>query len=148
MQRKTMLDLSDQTHMIRAIKFIDLNAGKMGVTMKGVGLKMHRMRGISSIRLVQGGGTQSVVQQLVDSRLEGVKLVHEFGFHGVKFVLDLGLELRKMGIGRANIKLPNLDGVMGFIVGSLQVLVASGGHWERGSAGKGKWVGGTRKKDL
>ena len=82
-----MLHLSDPTHEIGAIKFIDLKEGKMGVMMKGVGLKMQRMRGINSIGLVRGGRTQSAVQQLVDNRLEGVKLVHEFGFHGVKFVL-------------------------------------------------------------
>jgi len=35
-----MLHLSDQTHGIRAIKFIDLNMGKTRVTMKGVGLKI------------------------------------------------------------------------------------------------------------
>jgi hypothetical protein len=75
-------------------------------------------------------------------------LVHEFGFHGVKFVLDLGLELCKAGIGRANITCHMLDGFLGLIDGILQVLVASGGHLERGSVGKEKWVGGTTKKDL
>jgi hypothetical protein len=36
---------------------------------------------------------------------------------------------------------------MGLIDGSLEFLVASGGHLERGSAGKEKkWVGGTTKK--
>jgi len=91
MQREIMLYLSDPTRGIRAIKFIDLNMGKTWVTMKGVGLKMRIMRRINRIWLVQGGRTQSVVQQLVDNILEGVKLVHEFGIHGVKLVLDLGL---------------------------------------------------------
>jgi hypothetical protein len=34
------------------------------------------------------------------------------------------------------------------IYGSLHVMVVSGGHLERGSARKEKWVGGTTKKDL
>jgi hypothetical protein len=39
------------------------------------------------------------------------------------------------------------DGDMGLIDGILELLVVSGGHWERGSVGKGKkWVGGTTKK--
>jgi hypothetical protein len=75
-------------------------------------------------------------------------LVHEFGIHGVKLVLDLGLELCKVGIGRANLSCHLLDGFLGLMDGSLQVLVASGGHLERVSAGKGKWVGGTIEKDL
>ena len=52
MQRKIMLHLSDPTCRIGAIKFIDLNMGKTGVTLKGVGLKMQRMRGINNIWLV------------------------------------------------------------------------------------------------
>jgi hypothetical protein len=41
------------------------------------------------------------------------------------------------------------DGYMGLIDGSLEFLVASGGHLERGSAGKEKkWVGGPKKKGL
>jgi hypothetical protein len=87
----------------------------MRVMMKGVGLKMQRMRGINIIWLVQGGRTRRSIQQLVDNKLEGVKLVHEFGFHGVKFVLDLGLELCKEGICRANIRWHMLDGVLVFI---------------------------------
>jgi hypothetical protein len=41
------------------------------------------------------------------------------------------------------------DGDMGLIDGSLEILVVSGGHLERGSAGKEKngWVG-PQKKDL
>ena len=97
-----MLHLSDPTHGIKAIKFIDLKAGKTRVTMKGVGLKIQRMRGINNIWLVQGGRTQGAVQQLVDNRLEGVKLVYEFGFHGVKFMLESGIKLCKAGFGRAN----------------------------------------------
>jgi hypothetical protein len=49
------------------------------------------MREIKSIGLVRGGRTRREVQQLVESKLEGVKLAHEVGFHGVKFVLYLGL---------------------------------------------------------
>ena len=79
------------------------------------------------------------------SILEGVKLVHEFGFHGVKFLLELGLKLCKGIIGSANLICHMLDGVLGLIDGSLHALVASGGNLERGSAGKGKWVGGTTK---
>jgi hypothetical protein len=108
---------------------------------------MYKMK-INNIWLVQGGRTRSAVQQPVHSRLEGVKLVHEFGIHGVKFVLDLGLELCKVGIGRANLKCHVLDGFLGLIDGILQVLVAINGNLERGSAGKGRWVGGTTKKDL
>jgi hypothetical protein len=63
-------------------------------------------------------------------------------------VLELGLEFYKARIGRANLRCHMLDRVLGLIDGSLQVLVASGGHLERGSAGKEKWVGGTTKKDL
>ena len=38
---------------------------------------------------------------------------------------------------------------MGLIDGSLEVLVASGGHLERGSVGEEKiWMGGTTKKGL
>jgi len=77
-----------------------------------------------------------VLQQLVDNGLEGVKLVHEFGIHGVKFVLDLRLELWKEGIGRPNTIFHMLDGLLGFINGILQVLVASGNHLERGTAGQ------------
>ena len=91
----------------------------MGVTLKGVGLKMQRMRGNISIGLVRGGRTRRAVQQLVENRLEGVKLVHEVGFHGVKFMLDLGLELCKVGIGRANIICHLLDGFLGLIDGIL-----------------------------
>ena len=111
--------------------------------MKGVGLKMKRMRGIISIWLVQGGRTWRVVQQLVNNRLEGVKLVNEFNFHGVKFVLDLGLKLCKVRIGRANLRYHMLDGFLRFIDGILHLLVASVVHLERGTEGKGKWVGGT-----
>jgi hypothetical protein len=49
MQRKIILHLSDPTHGFGAIKFIDLNVGKMGVTMKGFGLKYHRIGGINTI---------------------------------------------------------------------------------------------------
>jgi hypothetical protein len=115
--------------------------GKMGVTLKGVGLKMQRMRGINNIELVRGGMTQRAVQQLVEKRLEGVKLVHETDFHVVKFVLDLGLKFCKDGIGRGNLRCHVIDG-------SMHVLVVSAGHLERGSAGKETWVGGTTKKDL
>jgi hypothetical protein len=139
MQRKIMFHLSGPTCRIGAIKFIDLDVGKTRVMQKGVGLKMHRMRGINSIGWVRGGRTRRVVQQLVDNILEGAKLVHEVGFHGVKFVLDLGLELFKARIGRGNLRCHVIDG-------SFQVLVASGGHLERGSAGKEKWVGGTTKR--
>jgi hypothetical protein len=39
------------------------------------------------------------------------------------------------------------DGDMGLIDGSLEVLVVSGGHLERGGVGEEKiWVGGTTKK--
>jgi hypothetical protein len=51
MQRKIMLHLSDPTYRIEAIKFIDLYARKTRFTMKGVGVKMGRLRGISSIGL-------------------------------------------------------------------------------------------------
>jgi hypothetical protein len=148
MQRKIMIHLSHPTRGIEAIKFIDLKEGKTGVTMKGVLLQMKIMSGINNIWLVRGGRTQSAVQQLVDNRLEGVKLVHEFGIHGVKFVLDLGIKLCKVGMGRENLICHMLDGFMGLIYGSLQDLVASGGHLDMGSVGKGKWVGGTTEKEL
>jgi hypothetical protein len=57
MQRKIMLHLSDPTHGIGAIKFIDLKSMKMMVMMKGVGVKIHRMRGINTIWFVRGGRT-------------------------------------------------------------------------------------------
>jgi hypothetical protein len=49
MQREILLNLSDPTRGVGEIKFIDLNSGKTGVTMKGVGLKNHRMGGINTI---------------------------------------------------------------------------------------------------
>ena len=52
-----------------------------------------------------------MVQQLVDSRLEGVKLVHEFGFHDVKFVLYSF----NPGIVRFNIRYHIFNGGMGLI---------------------------------
>jgi hypothetical protein len=55
MHRKIMLHLSDPTRRIGAIKFIDLDMGRTGVMLKGVGFKMERMRGINNIRLVRGG---------------------------------------------------------------------------------------------
>ena len=85
-----MQHLSDPNRKIRSINFFYLDTGKMRVMLKGVGLKMQRMRGFNSIGLVRGGRTRRVVQQLVDNRLEGVKLVHEFGIHGVKVLLDVG----------------------------------------------------------
>jgi hypothetical protein len=84
---------------------------------------MERMRGINNIWLVRGGRTRSAVQKMVYNGLEGVKLVHNLICH-------------------------LLDGFLGLIHGRLHVLVVSGGHLERGSAGKGKWVGGTTEKDL
>jgi hypothetical protein len=52
MQRKIMIHLSDPTYGIEVIKFMDLKAGKRGITRKGFGLKMQRMRGINNIWLV------------------------------------------------------------------------------------------------
>jgi hypothetical protein len=50
-------------------------------------------------------------------------------------------------MGRIHMRCEMFDGDMGLIDGSLEFLVASGGHLERGSAGKeNKWVGGTTKK--
>jgi hypothetical protein len=63
-------------------------------------------------------------------------------------LLDLGLEFFNAVIGRANIKCHLLEGLLGVIDGSLQVLVASVGHLDMGSVGKGKLVGGTTEKDL
>jgi len=143
MQRKIMLHLSDPTCGIGAIKFIDLNLRKTGVTMKGVGLKIQRIKEINNICLVRGGRTRGSVQQLVDNRQEGVKSVHEFGIHGIKLLLELGLEFFNVGIGRANIKCHLLEGLLGLIGGSLQDLVTSVGHWDMGSDGMGKWVGAT-----
>ena len=48
----------------------------------------------------------------------------------------------------ANLIFHLFDGGMGLIDGRLDFLGASGGHLERGSVGKEKWVGGTTKKDL
>jgi len=59
--------------------------------------------------------------------------------------MELGLELCKVGIGRANLICHLLDGFLVLIDGSWQVLVASVGHFERGSAGKGKWWLGPQK---
>jgi hypothetical protein len=41
--------------------------------------------------LVREGRALGVVQQLVDNRLEGEKLSYEFGLHGMKFLLGVGL---------------------------------------------------------
>jgi hypothetical protein len=41
-----------------------------------------------------------------------------------------------------------LDGFLGLIDGILQVLVAIDRNLERGSSGKGRWVGGTTEKYL
>jgi hypothetical protein len=60
MQRKIMLHLGDPAHGIGAIKFIDLNLGKMGVMMKGVGMKGHSMGGFQHHllgRVFQEGGS-------------------------------------------------------------------------------------------
>jgi hypothetical protein len=43
MQGEIMFHLSDPACGIRAIKFVHLNSRKMGVTMKGVGMKGHIM---------------------------------------------------------------------------------------------------------
>jgi hypothetical protein len=52
-----------------------------------------------------------------------------------------------VGIGGIHLRCEMFDGDMGLIDGSLEILVASGGHLERGSVGKEKkWVGGTKKK--
>jgi hypothetical protein len=97
----------------------------------------------------QGGRALGAVQQLVDNRLEGGKFSHEFGIHGIKFLLDLGLEFCNAGIGRSNIKSHLLEGLLGLSDGSLQVLVVSGGHLDMRGVCKGKWVGGTiENKDL
>jgi hypothetical protein len=72
---------------------------------------------------------------MVDNILEVVQLVHEVGFHGVKFVLDICLKLCKAGIDRGNIRCQVIDG-------RLHVLVASGGHLEREvRVRKNGWVG-------
>jgi hypothetical protein len=81
---------------------------------------------------------------LINSRLEGGKLGCEVGFHGVKFVFYFF----NAGIGRANLKCHMFDEGMGLIDGSLDFLVTSGVHLERGSVRKGKWVGGTTKNNL
>jgi len=52
MEIKIILHLSDPTHRIGAIKFINLYTGKTRFTMKGVGLKMWRLRGINNIELL------------------------------------------------------------------------------------------------
>jgi hypothetical protein len=78
---------------------------------------------------------------LIENRLEGSKLDCEVGFHGVKFVLYFF----NAGIGRANLRCHLFYGGMGLIDGSLDFLVANGGHLERRSAGKEKWAGGTKK---
>jgi hypothetical protein len=148
MQRKIMLHLSDPTHGIKAIKFIDLNSGEdeghdERSWIENLENERNQQHLVGPRR--KDPGTRGVVQQLVDNRLEGVKLVHEFSIHGVKLVMDLGLELCKVGIGRANLICHLLDGFLVLIDGSLQVLVASVGHLERGSVGKGKWWVGPQK---
>jgi hypothetical protein len=62
MQRKIMLHLGDAAHGIRAIKFIDLNSGKTGVMMKGVGMKGDSMGGVNIIlgRVVRGRGAPQI----------------------------------------------------------------------------------------
>jgi hypothetical protein len=60
-----------------------------------------------------------VVQQLVGSRLKGGKFSHEVGIHGVKFLLDLVLEIFKVRIGGSNIRSHLLEGVIFLSDGSL-----------------------------
>jgi hypothetical protein len=81
-------------------------------------------------------GTIRAVQQLIDDRLEGGQLGGEVGFQGVN-----------EGIVRIQMRCEMFDGDMGLIDGILEILVASGGHLERGSAGKEKngWVGSQKK---
>jgi hypothetical protein len=88
MQRKIILYLSDPTHGIRAIKFINLNSRKTGVMIKGFGMKGHNMRGFNVIEerwFVIEGRALGLSQQLDESGFDGVKFTHEF----VKFIPDL-----------------------------------------------------------
>jgi hypothetical protein len=81
MQNKIILYLGDPAHGIRAIKFIGLKSGKMGVTMKGVGMKGHCMGGFDTFYLgglVKEGGGMGSVQQLVESGIEGVNFSLEY----------------------------------------------------------------------
>jgi hypothetical protein len=73
-----------------------------------------------------------MVQHLVDNRLEGGKLAHEFGIHGVQLLLDLGLKFDNAEIGGTNLISYVLKGLLGMSDGSLQVLVVSVGHLDEG----------------
>jgi hypothetical protein len=68
---------------------------------------------------------------LIDISLEGGQLGCEVGFQGVN-----------AGIGVIHLRCEMFDGDMGLIDESLEILVASGGHLEKGSAGKEKKMGG------
>jgi hypothetical protein len=49
MQGEIMFNLSDPSHVMQAINFIDLNSGKIRDMMKGVGMKGHSMGGVNII---------------------------------------------------------------------------------------------------
>ena len=66
---------------------------------------------------------------------------------GGKLGCEVGFQVVNARIGGIHLRCEMFDGDMGLIDKSLEILVASGSHLERGSAGKGKkWVGGTTKK--
>ena len=77
-----------------------------------------------------------MVQKLIDNRMEGAQLGCQVGVQGVN-----------AGIGGVQLRCEMFDGDMGLIDGILEILVASGGHLERGSEGKEKWVAGTTKRN-
>jgi hypothetical protein len=83
MQIKIIIHLSDPTHGIGSIKFIDLNVGNTWVTMKGVGMEFHSMGGINTIYL--GGFFKEAnflgsIQQLGDTGIDDVKFDVKFVF--------------------------------------------------------------------
>jgi hypothetical protein len=63
---------------------------------------------------------------------------------------EVGFQGVNVGIGGIHLRCDTFDGDMGLIDEILEILVASGGHLERGSAGKEKngWVGPQEKKHL
>jgi len=72
---------------------------------------------------------------LIDNILEGGQLGCAVGFQGVN-----------VGIGGIQLRCEMFDEYMGLIDGILEILVASGGQLERGSAGKEKMGGWDHKK--
>jgi hypothetical protein len=80
MQRKIMFHLSDPTCGIQAIKFIDLNSGKMGVAMKMMEMRVVE-KGKFNVFLIErffkGGRVKGLAHQFFECGIDGGILVLE-----------------------------------------------------------------------